>query len=81
MDGELHAGFLGQHKAVGQAGVIRAEAQQARHQRTVGAVAPARGGKAAVESNVRLGGDVAQQLLSGWRRGRSSPARERRTDA
>ena len=64
MDGELHAGLLGQREAVGQAGVVWAEAQQARHQRTVGAVAPACGGKAAVESNVRLGGDVAQQLLS-----------------
>ena len=63
MDGELHAGLLGQREAVGQAGVVWAEAQQARHQRTVGAVAPACGGKAAVEPNIRLGGDVAQQLL------------------
>ena len=57
MDGELHAGLLGQREAVGQAGVVRAETQQTRHQRTVGAVAPACGGKAAVEPNVRLGGD------------------------
>ena len=33
MDGELHAGLLGQREAVGQAGVVRAEAQQTRHQR------------------------------------------------
>ena len=53
MDGELHAGLLGQREAVGQAGVVRAETQQTRHQRTVGAVAPACGSKAAVEPNVR----------------------------
>ena len=63
MDGELHPGLLGQRKAVRQAGVIRAEAQQARYQCAVGAVAPARGGKTAIKPDVRLCGDVAQQLL------------------
>ena len=64
MDGELHAGLLGQREAVGQAGVIRAETQQARHQRTVGAVAVIGLGNADLEPYVRRGGDVAQQLLS-----------------
>ena len=63
MDGELHPGLLGQCKAVRQAGVVRAEAQQARYQCAVGAVAPARGGKTAIKPDVRLCGDVAQQLL------------------
>ena len=63
MDGELHPGLLGQCKAVRQAGVVRAEAQQARYQCAVGAVAPARGGKTAIKPDVRLCGDVSQQLL------------------
>ena len=63
VDRKGHALFLCQRKAVRQAGIIRAQAQQARHQRPVGAVALAGGGKAAVQADVRLCRHLAQQLL------------------
>ena len=65
MDGELHAGLLGQREAVGQAGVVRAQTQQPRHQCTVGAVPLAGGGKAAVQADVCLRRNLAQKLLCG----------------
>ena len=61
MDGELHAGLLGQREAVGQAGVVWAEAQQTRHQRPIGAVAGAGLGKGAVEVDLGLHRLTAQQ--------------------
>ena len=63
MDGELLPGLLGQRKAVRQAGVVRAQTQQPRHQCAVGAVPLAGGGKAAVQANVCLRRYLAQKLL------------------
>ena len=65
VDAELHPPLRGQCKAVRQAGVVRAQAQQPRHQCTVGAVPFAGGGKAAVQANVCLRRHFAQKLLCG----------------
>ena len=63
VDAELHSLLRGQRKTVRQAGVVRAQAQQPRHQRAVGAVAFAGGGKAAVQADVCLRRNLAQKLL------------------
>ena len=65
MDAELHPLLRRQCKAVRQAGVVRAQAQQPRHQGAVGAVALAGGGKAAVQADVCLRRNLAQKLLCG----------------
>ena len=65
VDAELHPPLRGQRKAVRQAGVVRAQTQQPRHQCAVGAVALAGGGKAAVQADVCLRRNLAQKLLCG----------------
>lgn len=60
-DLKVQTGLLGQCKAVGDAVIIGLHAQQACHQRTVRAVAPACGGKAAIEQDLGLGRLLAQQ--------------------
>ena len=63
VDAELHTLLSGQPEAVRQAGIIRAEAQQTCHQCAVGAVASACRGKAAIQTDVGIHRDIAQQLL------------------
>ena len=65
VDAELHPLLRGQRKAVRQTGVVRAQTQQPRHQCTVGAVALAGGGKAAVQADLCLRRNLAQKLLCG----------------
>lgn len=82
VDAELHTLLSGQPEAVRQAGIIRAEAQQTCHQCAVGAVASACRGKAAIQTDVGIHQDIAQQLFvpciqfwlhppCGWKRARS----------
>lgn len=62
VDGKVQPRFPGQGKAVGQAGVVRLHAQQPGHNGPVGAVAPAGGGKAAVQPDVGPDRRLAQKL-------------------
>ena len=58
---KMQPGLLGDGKAVRDAVVVGLHRQQPGHQRPVGAVAAPRGGKAAVEQDLGLGGLLAQQ--------------------
>ena len=62
VDVERQPRLFGQGKTVGQAGVVRLHAQQPGHDGPVGAVAPAGGGKAAVQPDVGPDRRLAQKL-------------------